>query len=220
MPFPDEVKPVEVVNYRATWADDYQDEAGRLRSALHQIEAVICHVGSTSVPGLAAKDVIDVQIEVYPSDFEKVRLRLSNAGWRQRHERWNQAEDSTDGPTPKMVFAPAAGARPTNVHVRAMGGQTARTALLFHEYLMANTSDRDSWSHFKRRLADEVKDLAAYGQIKAHPWAILMRSAERWASETGWTPSLSAGGAALPANTERPCGSAPGHPGTVRRKPG
>lgn len=179
-----------MVPYRSTWPEEYQRFAGILASTLGETTAVIDHVGSTSVPGLAAKDMIDVQIQARSADFDVVRLQLTSLGLRQRPEPWNSSEHSAAGPSPKMVFAPPIGSRPANVHVRAGGSPAARTALLFRDYLTADTSDRENWSCFKRRLAEEVVDLASYGQIKAHPWAILMRSAERWASVTGWRPEF------------------------------
>ena len=53
---------VEIVPYRPEWPEEFAALAARLRSVLGP-EARIEHIGSTSVPGLAAKDVLDVQIE-------------------------------------------------------------------------------------------------------------------------------------------------------------
>ena len=67
-----------------------------------------------------------------------------------------------------------------NVHVRIEGEPNARFALLFRDFLRANEEARLAWAEFKTRLADEVNDLAAYGQIKAPATAVLMQAARVW----------------------------------------
>ena len=188
MPFPDEVQTVEVVAYLDSWPAEYRSLAETLSAALGPTAEAIDHVGSTSVPGLAAKDIIDVQVQIAWSDAGAVAERLAAIGLRQRPEPWNVSEESSEGASPKMVFAPPVGGRPVNVHIRPIGSAAARAALLFRDYLITNEADRQSWSSFKRRLAEDVRDLGSYGQLKAHPWAILMRVAERWAANTGWRP--------------------------------
>ncbi|WP_432951191.1 GrpB family protein [Kribbella sp. CA-253562] len=108
---------------------------------------------------------------------------------RLRPEPWNRVEVSSGVESPKLVFAPAAGARTCNVHVRLEGGAGARYALLFRDYLRADDVARIGWGGFKRRLAVSVPELAAYGQIKAPATDVLMAGAERWAVQTGWRPS-------------------------------
>jgi dephospho-CoA kinase len=61
------------------------------------------------------------------------------------------------------------------------------SALLFRDYLRADDAARRAWGAFKQRLALSVPDLLDYGQIKAPATQVLMRAAERWAAETGWS---------------------------------
>ena len=194
MPFPDESIDVAVVDHRAGWATDFDGLAASLRAALGDTPALIDHIGSTSVPGLAAKDCIDVQIRVARLDETDLVERLAAAGLRLRPEPWNQAEVVAGVRCPKLVFAPPIGARASNVHVRLRGAPNARFALLFRDYLRADTAARDAWGAFKRRLAESVPDLFAYGQIKAPATDILMIAAERWAAQTGWSPEPEASG--------------------------
>lgn len=77
--------PIEVVLYDAQWPAQFRDLGARLRAALGPQALRIDHIGSTSVPGLAAKPVIDVQISV--PDLEPVdayRSAIEGAGfvWR------------------------------------------------------------------------------------------------------------------------------------------
>ena len=55
---------IEIVPYRASWPREFADEAARIRTALGARARRIDHVGSTAVPGLAAKPVIDIQLSV------------------------------------------------------------------------------------------------------------------------------------------------------------
>ncbi|MFI9778229.1 GrpB family protein [Streptomyces sp. NPDC051956] len=188
MPFPDEVvSPLAVVDYRSQWPLEFAQSARQLRAAMGGVPVDIDHVGSTSVPGLAAKDCIDVQIRVPSIDEARDVALLSAIGFRCRPEPWNRTEVSGGIACRKLVFAPPVGARPCNVHLRESTGPNARYALLFRDYLRADEPARRAWGAFKQRLAASVPDLFDYGQSKATATEILMTSAERWATDTTWT---------------------------------
>ncbi|GAA2665681.1 hypothetical protein GCM10010400_27490 [Streptomyces aculeolatus] len=189
MPFPDEPQVAAVLAYRPTWPEDFARLAAELRAALGPHAHAVDHVGSTSVPGLAAKDCVDIQIRVAaPLDEELHTALLGAAGYRRRPEPWNRTEVSGGRECRKLVFAPPVGARRCNVHVREAGGPNARFALLFRDYLRADGAARRAWGEFKSRLADGFPELAAYGQVKAPATEVLMIAAERWAAATGWDP--------------------------------
>lgn len=187
MPFPDEIGSVAVVDHRPQWPLEFEQLAGQLRSAMGGVPLHIDHVGSTSVPGLAAKDCIDVQIRVRSIDEARDIALLSAIGFRRRPDPWNRTEVSGGIPCRKLVFAPPVGARPCNVHLRESSGPNARYALLFRDYLHADEPARRAWGAFKRRLAASMSDLFDYGQIKAPAAEVLMAAAERWATETAWS---------------------------------
>jgi len=86
------------------------------------------------------------------------------------------------------VFAGPIGQRAVNVHLRLRQSTGARHALLFRDFLRANPAERDTWGRFKARLAEDVTDLTACGQIKTGPWTLLMQLAEVWATGAGWRP--------------------------------
>ncbi|GAA2618049.1 GrpB family protein [Streptomyces axinellae] len=187
MPFPDERQQAEVIDYQPQWPTEFARLAGQLSEALDGRSAAIDHVGSTSVAGLPAKDCIDVQIRVESLDEVKDVTLLAALGFRCRPEPWNRSEVSAGVHCRKLVFAPPAGARPCNVHLRESDGQNARYALLFRDFLRADELSRRAWGTFKRRLATSVPDLMAYGQIKAPATDILMAAAESWAADSGWS---------------------------------
>ncbi|MEV6105287.1 GrpB family protein [Streptomyces sp. NPDC051940] len=188
MPFPDEPATAHVVAYRQAWAREFEEIAGVLRGVLGAEAVAVDHVGSTAVPGLAAKDCVDVQVRVRRIDEGAQRRLMAAAGFRWRPEAWNRVERVRGVACPKAVFAPAVGARRCNVHVRQYGGPNARFALLFRDYLRGDAAARAAWGDFKRRLSRAVPDLAAYGQIKAPATELLMTGAESWAERTGWRP--------------------------------
>ena len=186
MPFSDESLPVAVIDYRSSWATEFDALATRLGTALGDDVVAIDHVGSTSVPGLPAKDCIDVQVRVAVLDPARIVSRFSAIGFRCRPEPWNRSEVSAGTAYRKLVFAPPVGARTCNVHVRESRAGNARYALLFRDFLRADDGARQAWGAFKQRLAASVPDLLDYGQIKAPATEILMAAAERWATETDW----------------------------------
>jgi dephospho-CoA kinase len=186
VPFSDERLQVAVIDYLSSWPVEFDALAAELREALGEGVVGIDHVGSTSVPGLAAKDCIDVQVRVAMIDEPQIVALFGAIGFRCRPELWNRSEVSAGREYRKLVFAPPAGARSCNVHVRECAGGNARYALLFRDYLRADGEARQAWGAFKQRLAISVPNLMDYGQIKAPATEILMAAAERWAADSGW----------------------------------
>ena len=89
-----------MVAYDRRWPGDFAVLARRLEGALGTVAVRVSHVGSTSVPGLAAKDCIDVQVEVRALHAELIADRLGRIGFRLRPEPWNQLETTPGGPCP------------------------------------------------------------------------------------------------------------------------
>lgn len=189
MPFPDELTPVTILDYQPGWPGEFDRIAGQLREVLGRAAIAVDHVGSTSVPGLAAEACIDVQVRVAAVDEAWTVSRMGLIGFRCRPEPWNRVEVTGGVPSRKLVFAPPPGNLSCNVHVREQSGRGARFALLFRDYLRADEIARQAWGAFKKRLAASVPDLADYGQVKTPATEVLIRAAEMWAAETGWTAS-------------------------------
>jgi GrpB-like predicted nucleotidyltransferase (UPF0157 family) len=188
VPFPDENLTVTVSPYDPSWPDDFAAIAAELRAALGGLVRAVDHVGSTSIPGMPAKNCIDVQIRVDRVGDAAIGPALSAIGLRLRSEPWNTAETSFGVTGPKLVFGSPVGARTANVHVRAYGSPQAGFALLFRDYLRGSPVASQAWGAFKVRLAQEVPDLYRYGQIKQPAMVVLMEAARGWAARSGWTP--------------------------------
>lgn len=189
MPFEDELgRPLEVVAYRDEWATEFRTIASELAIALDVSVRQIDHIGSTAVPGLAAKDCIDVQVRVARLDESELDPQFGAIGFRRRPERWNCVEVDGGHEWPKLVYGSPAGQRAINVHVRLQSSSTARRNLLFRNFLRTDTAARQAWGDFKRTLADITQNLDAYGRAKQPATDILMMLAESWATRTHWKP--------------------------------
>jgi GrpB-like predicted nucleotidyltransferase (UPF0157 family) len=189
MTFPDEDVPVALVSPTDQWREDYGEIAQALRRLSLSDVGMIEHVGSTSIPDLVAADVIDVQIRVPDLDADLVVSRFVAAGFRHRPEPWNSLEPTRMGVYPKLVFAPALGARRANIHVRPNGSPGAQDTLLFRDYLCAEDEPRRRWGELKTALVQSKDvDPAAYDEAKRAPWLELMADADKWALIHEWRP--------------------------------
>lgn len=189
MPFEDELEPVKLVTNVGQWINEFEV----IRSSLKALElsdyGAIEHVGSTSVPGLVAKDVIDIQIRLPALDDEFVSRSFLLRGYRQRPEAWNKMENTRGGLHPKMVFATAPGLRRMNIHVRPFLSPGAHDSLLFRDYLRASPLVRAIWDRVKRSIvaSNPEIDINEYGRAKQQPWQRLMSDADDWARSTEWS---------------------------------
>src|SRR5262245_26431777 len=97
MPFTDEpfAQRVEVSEYRERWADEAAAYVAELEEAVPGALAVD-HIGSTSVPGLPAKDCLDLMVQVGELDETVVTTAMGARGFRPRPEPWNR-DEVTDG---------------------------------------------------------------------------------------------------------------------------
>src|SRR5262245_39683368 len=103
---------VEIVPYQTNWPAEFQAIAARLRSALGDLALRLDHIGSTSVPGLPAKDIIDVQITV-AALTEPLRSAMLSLGYSQPGGVWRDHcppnADETESEWEKWFFFPPPG---------------------------------------------------------------------------------------------------------------
>ena len=175
-----------IAPYSDRWPADFRRIAERIRQALGDRALRIDHVGSTAVPGLAAKPVIDVQVTV--GRLEDAQPLL-DAGFQETVGFSDHRPPGADGPEAdwqKRFFNPPTGR--ANVHVRVEGRPNQRYALLFRDYLRANTLAAEAYAELKRRLARELPDIATYADVKDPACDLIAVAAEAWAVETAWEP--------------------------------
>ncbi|MEU4837986.1 GrpB family protein [Nocardia testacea] len=177
-------EPVEIMPYDPVWPDMFARWGMGLRSALGGAAARIDHIGSTSVPGLAAKPVIDIQISVASLESTGEFLGpLTGIGFVYR----------VDNPErTKRYFREPQGQHRMHVHVRQLGSFSQQFPLLFRDYLRCHTSAATEYAAAKRRCAAQFRnDRPGYVQAKdAFVWDIIRR-ADAWAQRTGWIPGPS-----------------------------
>src|SRR6266702_7468938 len=148
------VNPIVIVDYRPEWADEFEAIARPLHDALGELALRIDHIGSTSVPGLAAKDIIDIQITVldFTPELEAAfeRAGYSRIAYTQDHR--PPTSTAPDRDWQKQMYRPPDGARPRNVHVRRAGSPNGRYALLFRDYLRAHPLASGAYAQVKKAL--------------------------------------------------------------------
>jgi GrpB-like predicted nucleotidyltransferase (UPF0157 family) len=188
---------VKIVPYRAEWPDEFQKIAKSLCEALGDYALRIDHIGSTSGPGLSAKDIIDIQVTVESLD-PSIKKALTGLGY-QRVERITHDHIPTGGPFEldewaKWFFRPPAGQRPTNLHVRISGHANQAYPILFRDFLRENPATAEAYARVKMELAKyHPDDIEAYVTIKDPVCDIIMEAAKRMAKEKGWKMGTSDG---------------------------
>ena len=181
---------VEIVPYDERWPAEFAAIGASLRRALGDLALRIDHIGSTSVPGLAAKDRIDVQLTVAGFDgFEPVQAALEQLGYTIVPMRIDHRPPGWTGPDEqwhKRYFRPPPEQRPTNLHVRAAGRANQRYPLLFRDYLRAHPLSAAAYAELKRRLAEHLRDPDTYPDVKDPACDLIAVAAEEWGVVSRW----------------------------------
>jgi len=179
-----------LVPYDVTWPAQAARLALRVARAAGDRGRGVEHIGSTSVPGLAAKDVIDLQLGVDSlTDADAVADQLGQAGFPV------VAGNTTDSVHPavdpevrhwaKRFHGSADPGRVVNLHVREVDGPGWRTALLLRDWWRAQPAERAVYENEKRRLAGLGLGTTEYAAAK-EPWfADALPRAMAWAQRTG-----------------------------------
>ncbi len=178
---------ITIVPYREAWAAEYRDLVAGLRAAF-PTGTRFHHIGSTSVPGLAAKDIIDIQATV--ASFDDIDLSvLSSLNYIERSGLSDHPPAGRDIPEAQLKKRFFRGLkRRANLHVRVGGAFNQRYPILCRDYLRAHPVTAESYQVIKERLSDWFPtDANRYYDIKDPVFDIIMDGAEIWAAATGWT---------------------------------
>ena len=188
---------IEIVPYDDRWPEEFRAIGRALRGALGGLALRIDHIGSTSVPGLAAKDVIDVQVTVRQLDGPTIAGALAPLGYAM-HEGIARdhvppgCEGDGEEEWRKLYCYPPAGQRRTHLHIRQAGRANQRFALLFRDYLRASPEAAEAYRRIKEALARlHPDDAEAYYDVKDPVCDLIVDAAERWAAATGYAPGPS-----------------------------
>ncbi len=179
------IEPIEIDPYNPEWPQEFLEIGKKMRSALGEVALRIDHIGSTSIPGLAAKPIVDIQISVESLEpVETFRTPLDTLGYYWR--KGKQYEKT------KRYFRETPGMRRTHIHVRKLGSWHQQFPLLFRDYMRVHKPDCERYESVKRALAEKYRhDRQKYTDSKSDIfWEIIAR-ADAWAANTGWEPGPS-----------------------------
>jgi GrpB-like predicted nucleotidyltransferase (UPF0157 family) len=185
---------VQVVPYDDRWPGLAAAELAALRAALGPLARHADHIGSTAVPGMAAKDVLDLQLSVRDLDaaasaFDAPLARLGYTRLPYERDHVPAGDGGDQARWAKRYWRrrdhPAGD---VNLHVRVVGSPNERLALLFRDWLRAHPLAVAAYAQFKSELARAVPDLRGYTEIKDPVVDLVVAAAAPWARDTGWQP--------------------------------
>jgi GrpB-like predicted nucleotidyltransferase (UPF0157 family) len=158
---------ITIVDYHPDWPKKFETHARVIAEALGSSALRVEHIGSTSVPGLAAKPIIDILVVVPDSADESAYLpQLEAAGYvlRVREPHWNEH---------RMFRTPE---KDVHIHIYSIGCPEIQRNLSFRDCLRRNIDDRRRYEQTKRELAaKEWSDMNAYADAKTEVIESILR---------------------------------------------
>lgn len=154
--------PIVIADYDPQWPNLYRIEAERLRAALGDLLVAIEHVGSTSVPGLAAKPRIDIMPGLASEDdLDRTIEPITSLGF----EYISKFEDEM--PYRRLFTRDLESGRiPVNIHTVAVGSEFWKRHLLFRDYLRSHLDVAEDYARLKRELAPQFEETNDYAEAK------------------------------------------------------
>lgn len=177
-------KVITIESYNPEWPGLFRELGAKFRRALRDVALRIDHIGSTAIPGLAGKPIIDIQISVESFEpMELYRVPLETLGFVYRDK---------NPELTKRYFRESPGEREMHIHVRRAGSFSEQFPLLFRDYMRLHPEDAQHYADLKSRLAEQYRtDAHGYTEAKGDfVWRIIAK-ADKWAQDTGWEPGPS-----------------------------
>ena len=184
---------IVIVEYREEWPNEFTRIGRELRTALGVVARRIDHIGSTAVPGLAAKDIIDIQVTVSDLDDERIGVAMRSIDAIERFKGTFDHEPPgtvvPDDQREKWLWHLRRDDIVANIHIRVEGRWNWRYALLCRDFLRANVGTARAYGEVKRQLARLFpNDVESYYDVKDPAFDLFMSVADEWAGWTGWQP--------------------------------
>jgi GrpB-like predicted nucleotidyltransferase (UPF0157 family) len=186
--------PIVIAPYQPSWQERGAQLAAELHATLGPLAIRVDHIGSTAVPGMAAKPIFDLQVSV--SDLTEAAqafdgplraLEFVRMPWERDHVPPGRTDDPARWAKRLWIRAQSTGNR-VNLHCRLVGSPNERLALLFRDWLRAHPQAVAAYAQFKVSLAAAVDDIDVYTDIKDPVVDLVAIAAEDWAQEVGWAP--------------------------------
>jgi GrpB-like predicted nucleotidyltransferase (UPF0157 family) len=181
--------PIEIRPPNPAWPGDFQALKARLAPVVPAGSA-IHHIGSTAVPGLPAKDVIDIQVSVDSLTMVDAPAIVA-LGFTQRimtgvGDHCPPGLTLPDAELTKLFFKSTG--RAAHIHVREKGRFNQRFALLCRDFLHTHPVAAQAYAQVKHHLSLRAPDDEDfYYDIKDPVFDIIVEGANEWAIRTGWT---------------------------------
>lgn len=165
-------EPVTIYDYQPSWVENFEFVSKAIRKSLGDSIIDINHIGSTSIPNMPAKNIIDIQIGV--KDFSNIKLLQENLfplGFhlikpiQQDHVPFKDFEYMEEG-YEKRFFKGLYHNIQCNVHVRVTHAKNWKFAIDFRNYLIRNHEAAKSYAQFKQRLSSTNISMKDYCLIK------------------------------------------------------
>lgn len=170
---------IRIFEYDARWAELFEQERARLEPVLRdRLTGPVEHIGSTAVPGLPAKPIIDMLavVDDYAACAE-VFDRLTEMDWLVAPEPGDQAARKWS------LCHPDAGRRTHHLHLVEQGSPGWQTWLAFRDHLRVSPEDRAEYARIKRELAStDDQDRPAYRAGKAPFITDVLARADPWSA--------------------------------------
>jgi GrpB-like predicted nucleotidyltransferase (UPF0157 family) len=162
--------PIEIRDYDPDWSKKFEMHADLIRKSLGKVAARVEHIGSTAVPGLAAKPIIDILLVIEDSADEDSYLPLmEGAGYMLRVREPDFHEH-------RMFRTPA---RDVHIHVLSRDSREVDRLLTFRDRLRGNVGERNEYEAVKRSLAGQLwPDMNAYASAKGETVERIIAAAE------------------------------------------
>lgn len=179
------IKHVQVVPHDPSWAESYHREASKLSAILGEQVIAAFHAGSTSIPGIKAKPVVDILLVV--SDIHKVDdydTRLAELGY--------EAIGEMGIPGRRFFTRTEGDVRTHNIHIFQFDHPEVEQMLNFRDYLRSHPEEAEQYSHLKEELSVLYsEDIDSYIAGKSSFIRKTIQDAAKWRQENGqgssWT---------------------------------
>jgi GrpB-like predicted nucleotidyltransferase (UPF0157 family) len=164
---------VEVVSYNSNWKKMYKEESEKIKNILDDIIIDIHHIGSTAIPGIKAKPVIDILVEV--KDIEAVdqyNHKMEELGYEVMGEY---------GIAKRRFFRKGGNKRTHHIHMFQVGNEEIERHINFKEYLITHPDRRQEYSKLKEELVNKYTyDVENYTNGKSDFIQEIDRKAKLW----------------------------------------
>ncbi|EZP76977.1 hypothetical protein H839_10283 [Parageobacillus genomosp. 1] len=146
---------VEVVPFCEQWATMFTEEAEKLKRVFGEQCLRIYHIGSTAIPGMSAKPIVDIMIEVHDIDYvDSYNDAMAALGYQAMGE---------NGIPKRRYFQKGRDERTHHVHVFPAGSEHIARHIAFKEYMIAHPEEAKAYSRLKEALAKQFPaDIEAY----------------------------------------------------------